>query len=1035
MRSLIAGLRNVRKVNSANLIFRSIIKHGMRLIDGGDMLMLAGVVSIMVFVISARLSAAETIIGDWRFEDGTGSTKVKDYSGAGRNAGISNTDTIHWCREDRYGWFLQFTGDTGGVTVENMEALTSAFTFDLRFTCNFGKLDAAEVPLLCKGDSQSPDYAVLVTGQGQIVVRLRGLEPSVTVVDAKLESNRDYAVAVRFDGKELSIFKDGQLLKKIPVKGKMVLSDQPLLFGGRKGAAFTGCLYLIRIFNSALPDNQISAWSGSAKPSMPVPIAATESFRNPAATVFANFLEMEPKDALSTDKTAGKWYYRNIALFPLVSQAILHAGFDEMPPDISYNPNLKGRYNLYIGMRGVGEITEVQVKTSDMKKWATIRLPKHPNDIHINHDILWATNVPMDNQRIILHNSYFLLYLGYISFVPVDKDARRTLDSRFVQYGEMKDMAIATPASAGCTERIYKDSKPLPPLTGQSLKRGYLLWKTHWMDLVFPNSKPVKDPGSIQLECFAAKGEFEPVTFALHSLTELKNVSLVLTNSLKNNNGEAFKGEIDIRQTRYLDKRSTNFQGPGEYMRFPMYLETLCGRSVPENCTRQYWITIHVPETTPAGVYTGVLKLSADDGKTSELIPLKLTVYPFALSPLNGYNFGMYFIPGKDPSSWRDAFNDMKAHGMNSVASIATNTNIKISGSTPPFKMELDQSTLSQVIKEFQLAGLTGDYLCILDSDSIQNFCAQFPPEKAAVAYEAIFRQILAEAKNRHWPRLIFQPYDEVPSTPSDFPALIRELKLLKKAGAVTEADHLWLKTNRGTEIQKNIDQCVSFIDIFTLRYSSQPVFYVDSWEDITKRVIADKKALYTYNINNAMAISEMATMRFSTGWFFRTAGNGCTGYYLYIYQIPSGGCYNDFDGVTDWLQQYPPSKKYDTLGGPALYWEATREGIDDLKYILTLENLIERYKANPRTVAAVSNAKKLLLELKNSFDIKKMQKECVFLESKWDNTRFEKGQRIAEGRFNLPNGWTFEQYDKSRRQIADAIIKIMRASGVSPRN
>jgi hypothetical protein len=424
---------------------------------------------------------------------------------------------------------------------------------------------------------------------------------------------------------------------------------------------------MIRIFNSALPDNKMSGWSGAAKPevqtaSMPVQTAATESFRNPAATVFSNFLDMEPKDALSPSKTGNKWFYRNIALFPLVSQGILHAGGDEVP-DISYNPNLKGRYNLYVGMRGVWDVTEVQIKTSDMKKWATIRLPKHPNEVHVNYDILWATDVQMDNQRIILHNSHSLLFLGYVSFVPVDKDAKSKLDSCFVQYGGIKDMATATPASAGCTERIYKDSKPLPHLTEQSLKRGYLLWETHWMDMVFPNSKPVKDPGSIQLECSAARGEIEPVTFALHSLAELKSVSLVLKNPLKNNNGEEFKGEIDIRQTRYLNKRSTAFTGPGEYMRFPMYLETLCGRSVPKNCTQQYWITIHVPETTPAGVYTGEIKLSANDGKNAEFIPLKLTVYPFVLSPLNGYNFGMYFIPGRDILSWREAFNDMKAPG------------------------------------------------------------------------------------------------------------------------------------------------------------------------------------------------------------------------------------------------------------------------------------------------------------------------------------------------------------------------------------
>ena len=1005
-------------------------------------IVLGCLVVIMAVIFSARIDAAETAIGDWRFEEGTGNMMVKDCSGADRNAKISNTNTMRWAREDRYGWFLQFDNDTGGLIVDDAEPfhLESAFTFDIRFTCDFGKLGAAEAPLLYKGSPASPDYSVLVTRKGQIVVRLKGVTPSENVIDAALEPNRDYAVAVRFDGKNLSVFKDGRLLKTIPASGKVAVSNQPLLFGGRSGAAFTGCLYMIRIFNNALPDDKISGWSGAAKPevqeasspaeTVTAEIATAESFRNPAAVVFSNFLEMEPKDALSSSKTGNRWYVRNFAAFPLVSQNILHVTDDEVP-DISYDPRLKGRYNLYVGMRGVWDITEVQIKTSGMEKWATVKLPAHP-EVHVNYDILWATDVQMDGQKIMLHNSNPLLYFGYVSFVPADKDPRRKIDSRFVKYEEIKDTyTTATPASAGCFERIYRDPKPLPPLTEQSVKRGYLLWETHWMDLVFPDSKPLKDPGSLRLECFASQGEFEPVAFAVRPANELKGVNLILKTPLKNNSGEEFKGDIDIRQTRYLNKRSTTYTGSGECMRFPMYLESLCGRSVPENCTQQYWITIYVPEKTPAGIYTGELELSANAGKSVETIPLKLTVYPFVLSPLKGYNFGMYFLAGKDIPSYRKAFKDMKAHGMNSVASYSNTTEIKISGSLPPFNIDFEQSALTQEIKEFQDAGMTGDFLWCLASGDIQDFCAKFPPEKGADAFVSIFRQILAEGEKRHWPRLLIQAYDEVPSNPANFPALIREMPLLKKAGAVTQVDHLWLKTNRGAEIQKNIDKCVPFTDIFTLRYSGRPIFYVDTWEDIAKRVIADKKTLYTYNINNAMAMPEMATMRFSTGWFFRTVGTGCTGYYLYVYQDSAGSPYNDFDGgSSDLIQQYPASKKYDSLGGPALYWEATREGIDDLKYILTLENLIEKYEGNPQAAAAVSDAKKLLAEFKSSFDIEKLKKECVFLESKWDKSAIDsKGQRIAEGQFNLPNGWTFEQYDKARRQLADAIVGIMQAA------
>ena len=1030
MRSPIVDKRinlNLYKTNLSNRIFLSIIHHCKWHINIAKLVMLICLVGFIALIFPVRLESAETTIGDWRFEEGAGNTKVKDCSGANRSAKISNTNSILWGREDRYGWFLQFNGDAGGVIVDDAEPfhLVSAFTFDIRFACDFSKLGASEVSLLCKGVFGAPDYAIGVTRKGQIVVRLKGVTPSWSVIDASLESNRDYAVAVRFDGRKLSVFKDGRLLKTIQCNGSITTSSLPLVFGGQKGADFTGCLYMIRIFNTALPDDKISGWSGAAKPevqtaSMPTQIAATESFRNPAATVFSNFLDMEPKDAFSTTWLPNKWFYRNIPIF--MSGVVLHVRGDDVP-EISYNPGLSGRYNIYVGMRGIYATTGVQIKTSAMKKWTTIEIPLHAQE-HVNYDILWATDVQMDDQKIMLR-AILQLYLGYISFVPVDKDSRTKVNSSFVHYDGIKNVYD------NCVERIYRDSKRLPPLTEQSIKRGYLLWKMHWMDLVFPNSIPVEDQSKIQLECFAAQGEFEPVTFALHSMNELKDVSLILKNTLKNKNGNEFKGSVDIRQTRYLNKRSSAYTGAGEYMRFPMYLESLCGRSVPQDSTQQYWITIHVPETAPAGIYTGELELSVNDGKHIEHIPISLTVYPFTLSSLKKYNFGMYFMPEeKDILSLRKAFDDMKAHGMNSVA-VFSNTEIQTTGTPPSLKINIGQSTLAKMIKEFQDAGLAGEYLCILNGDSIQDFCKRFlPNEKSyADAYRIIISQIIAEGEKRRWPHLIFQLYDEVPSVPSDFPSLIRELPLLKKGGGIAVSDHLWSKTNRGAEIKKNIDKCIPFIDIFTLRYSSHPAFYVDSWEDITKRVIADKKTLYTYNINNGLAIPEMATMRFSTGWFFRTVGIGCTGYYLYTYQQFAGGCYNDFDGETDWIQQYPPSKKYDSLGGPALYWEATREGIDDLKYILTLENLIEKYAGNPQAASAVSDAKKLLAEFKSSFDIKKMQKECVFLESKWDKLTVDKEQRIAEGRFKLPNGWTFEQYDKARHQIADAIVRIMQTA------
>ena len=73
----------------------------------------------------------------------------------------------------------------------------------------------------------------------------------------------------------------------------------------------------------------------------------------------------------------------------------------------------------------------------------------------------------------------------------------------------------------GTVFRTYRDDRPLPALSDASKRRGYVLFPIHWMDLVFPCTKPAADPGHVPLQVSAARGEFEPAVFALHALQAL----------------------------------------------------------------------------------------------------------------------------------------------------------------------------------------------------------------------------------------------------------------------------------------------------------------------------------------------------------------------------------------------------------------------------------------------------------------------------------------------------------------------------------
>ncbi|MBQ7651688.1 MAG: hypothetical protein IJS15_12060, partial [Victivallales bacterium] len=194
-------------------------------------------------------------------------------------------------------------------------------------------------------------------------------------------------------------------------------------------------------------------------------------------------------------------------------------------------------------------------------------------------------------------------------------------------------------------------------------------------------------------------------------------------------------------------------------------------------------------------------------------------------------------------------------------------------------------------------------------------------------------------------------------------------------------------------------------------------------WKQMQSRCDAEGKLLMAYNSNNAIVFSQPAAARFSFGWFHRTAGAGSAGHIMYSYKEPYGSPYDDLDGnCTDWICNYPKWGGY--AGGPSLDWESYREGVDDLRYIVTLEKRIAKATAKNIDLSAETA---VLDAIVASFDMQKFHEESIFITPKWDNSWNEDGKCYMSGSFNLPNGWSFDDYDAARAKIADAIASIDR--------
>ena len=143
-----------------------------------------------------------------------------------------------------------------------------------------------------------------------------------------------------------------------------------------------------------------------------------------------------------------------------------------------------------------------------------------------------------------------------------------------------------------------------------------------------------------------------------------------------------------------------------------------------------------------------------------------------------------------------------------------------------------------------------------------------------------------------------------------------------------------------------------------------------------------------------------------------------------YTYFITRESPYTDLDGdCVDFCYIYPAGRGH--AGGCAIDFEAIREGNDDMRYITTLENRIALAKKKGLSSEAAA-AEKVLKQLAASFDFgREFVKKSVFLNSSFEKNWEDKGRRFSSGRYNLPNGWTFEDYHNAREKIAAEIIKL----------
>lgn len=499
----------------------------------------------------------------------------------------------------------------------------------------------------------------------------------------------------------------------------------------------------------------------------------------------------------------------------------------------------------------------------------------------------------------------------------------------------------------------YNETNPLPE---DKDKKGYIIFSRSQLDPVYSNMIPEKKEITSSLSLSACRGEYGSATFSILPLKDLKNVRISVSD-LIDAQGEAItKSNIEIQEVKN-HYHNINMSAPPTYILAPKIIDDFTPADMESKKTSTIWLNTKIPDGTPAGNYKGQIKVEADNAPDS-IINFNVQVPAFDLDVLKKTVFCMcYHLPLNCPERGIDGWKlleadltDMKKHNMNSVNLFVINQNL-----WPEFGVKRKSINTAAFLRFLGLCKKTG-----LTEPVPLNIGPYFPwdpnqsnhKESIDIAeWQYVIdsvNELEKEIAARNLPKVFW--YVDEPATDVKKQNVANFCKFIKQHCPTAK---IFITFDTSFEYA-DVVVPDSFRLIKTLKNDPE---YIE--EENRKNV-----SVWTYNA----AIHPFLTKcdRLATGfmmWIWKVEGQLNFTYQLYHYHKNP---YNPLDNpnIAMYGQTYPGAE------GPlsTLTWEAIKNGVNDLRYIKTLEAKIDlaRKSNNAEAQQKAVEAEKYLYDLKD---------------------------------------------------------------------
>lgn len=494
--------------------------------------------------------------------------------------------------------------------------------------------------------------------------------------------------------------------------------------------------------------------------------------------------------------------------------------------------------------------------------------------------------------------------------------------------------------------RYVPHEEPVPDtvFTESEKERGFVVYRRHYLDPVWPDSVPRRAETDPTVRAFASLDEYEPLTLSIHPLRDFASVDVEITD-LVSSSGERLRADaMDVRYVRYMWVRP-NYRAFGSYHRAPDVLMPWEPRPLTAGENLRVWVTVYVGPAAADGVYRGEARVMAA-GEAVARVPIVFRVLPIKLEKDRTLVYGQYYHrPYHTMFRAPDAFSrdwwrrkaelehaDMAAHGNNTVV-------LGLGGrSVGDGTWRFDFDRLGHSIELYYRFGFHHPIVCHFPVSSLywkhmeagmgsHLRLIKMPPRAFFEELTAMVGQIETERRRRQWPELLYYPVDEPSRSPVSVQFMAAVMKAIKEVPGV----RTYVTADPAHD---EFAPMRPYVDV----WCCQP-FSLDR-----ETVLADMKErgveywCYPNHIAGENDHTPVAGARMTYGFgFWRSGFRALT---PWIYQAIIGDQWNYLDSsAMDFFNRTAD----DGSPIPVALWEAYREGIDDGRYVNTLDRWIER--------------------------------------------------------------------------------------------